>query len=230
VPTASENGVADDAERIRREFARRWGATGARWGVAPSTAAVQGYLLVHGGPLSEAELRAALGLSHRATAIALGECERWGVIAPAPPRRAKGRGPAGRAWTAVDDHWQWFRQVAATRKAREADPVVLLLDDCLRRATRADARDLAARAEVLLSFVRQFDRALAVLMRADARALAHLFGLINRLDDAVLDRLLGVLISIPDDELAQVFANVARLPDPLLRRLIRFAGRVTARP
>ncbi len=223
VPTASENGVADDAERIRREFARRWGATGATWGVAPSTAAVQGYLLVHGGPLSETELRAALGLSHRATALAIGECERWGLIAPAPPRRAKRRGPAGRAWVSVDDHWQWFRRVAATRKAREADPAVLLLEDCLRRARRADARDLAARAYALVRFARQFDRALDALMRADSRTLAHLFGVISRLNDDALDRLLAVLLTIPDDELAEALSNVPRLPQPLLRRLVRFA-------
>src|SRR6266566_3922746 len=59
------------AEQIRREFARAWGEIGAAWGVAPSTATVQGYFLAHGGPLTEPEIRGALGLSHRAAALAL---------------------------------------------------------------------------------------------------------------------------------------------------------------
>ena len=48
--------MADDSsvEEIRRSFARAWGEIGAAWGVAPSTATVQGYLLAHGGPLSRA--------------------------------------------------------------------------------------------------------------------------------------------------------------------------------
>lgn len=224
----AQQGVPDDAEQIRREFAARWGTTGPSWGVAPSTAAVQGYLLVHGGPVTEADLRVALRLSHRATTIAIRECERWGLIVPAPPRRASARGPVARAWTAVDDHWQWFRRVAATRKAREADPVLPLLDDCLRRATLVDARDLADRTQVLMRFVRQFDRPLAVMMRADSQTLAHLLGVINRLDDDALDRLLSTITAIPDVELADALSNLHRLPHPLLRRLVRFAGGASA--
>ncbi len=71
---------------------------GAAWGIAPSTAAVQGYLLVHGGPVTDAELREALGLSHRAIRLALASCEEWGIVRRADePRRSGRRGPAGRA-------------------------------------------------------------------------------------------------------------------------------------
>ena len=69
---------------IRRDFAHAWGRIGAAWGVAPSTAAVQGYLLLHGGPLTSAEIQAALGLSHRATRTAIADCEAWGIIDRAP--------------------------------------------------------------------------------------------------------------------------------------------------
>ena len=68
------------AEALRRSFAAAWGAIGAAWGVAPSTATVQGYLLVSEGPLSEPEVRRALGVSHRAASLALAQCEEWGLI------------------------------------------------------------------------------------------------------------------------------------------------------
>ena len=92
-----------DEDDIRRDFAASWAGVGAAWGIAPSTAAVQGYFLVHGGPLTETELRAALGMSHRAAFAALAECEAWGLIEPAAPQRSGRRGPASRAWVVVGD-------------------------------------------------------------------------------------------------------------------------------
>ena len=91
---------ATDAEPIRRTFARAWGEIGASWGVAPSTATVQGYLLAHGGPLTEPELRHALEISHRAASLALAQCEEWGLIeraeGPAAPGTAVRRRRRGR--------------------------------------------------------------------------------------------------------------------------------------
>jgi DNA-binding transcriptional regulator GbsR (MarR family) len=105
------------AEALRRSFAQAWGEIGAAWGVAPSTATVQGYLLVSDGPLSEPEVRRALGMSHRAASLALAQCEEWGLIERAEvPRRSGQRGPAATAWNVVDDHWEWFRRVARARK------------------------------------------------------------------------------------------------------------------
>ena len=86
---------ASPAEELRRSFAVAWGAIGAAWGVAPSTATVQGYLLVSEGPLTEPEVRRALGMSHRAASMALAQCEEWGLIERAEgPRRSGQRGPA----------------------------------------------------------------------------------------------------------------------------------------
>ena len=52
-------------EAIRRRFASGWARMGAAWGVAPSTAAVQGYLLVQGGPITDKELQDALAAAGR---------------------------------------------------------------------------------------------------------------------------------------------------------------------
>lgn len=188
MPVSAQQGIPDDAEQIRREFAAGWGITGPSWGVAPWTAAVRGYLLVHGGLVTEAELRISLRLSHRATTIAIRECGRWGLIVAAPPRRVKARGPrvgSARCSPAVvpagSGDWQGSR-------GRSRPPP---LDKCLRRARLIGARDLACRTQVLMRFVRQFDRPVAFLMRADTQALAHLLEVINRLEDDAHDRLLS---------------------------------------
>ncbi len=135
-----------------------WGQMGAAWGVPPSTAMVQGYMLVHGGPVTDKELQDALGLSHRAIRLALEDCEEWGIVRrAAEPRRSGRRGPAGRAWLALDDHWEWFRRVIEARKVREGDPVIAILEQCLVEASHApkgeDSEDLRRRLESLLDFV-----------------------------------------------------------------------------
>ena len=55
------------------------------------TAMVQGYMLVHGGPVTDKELQDALGLSHRAIRLALEGCVEWGIVRRAPEPRRSGR-------------------------------------------------------------------------------------------------------------------------------------------
>jgi DNA-binding transcriptional regulator GbsR (MarR family) len=218
-----------DVEQIRRRFAEAWSEMGAAWGIAPSTASVQGYLLVHGGPVTDAELREALGLSHRAIRLALASCEEWGIVRRAEePRRSGRRGPAGRAWMALDDHWEWFRRVIESRKEREGDPVIAILEQCLVAARRlpddAAARDLIVRVESLLGFVRQFDHALSAVVRADTDALRKLFVVLGQQDDETLDRLLRTVAEIPEQELSDLVRTLSRLPPGTVRRMLRLAG------
>ncbi len=220
----------DEVEQIRRRFALTWGQMGAAWGVTPSTAAVQGYLLVHGGPVTDKELQEALGLSHRAIRVALADCEQWGVVRRASePRRSGRRGPAGRAWLALDDHWEWFRRVIAARKIREGDPVIAILEQCLveagqLRGTRPDdAQDLQTRLTALLEFVREFDHALAAVVRARTDALRKLFRVLAREDDATLDRLFAMVAELPEDDLSELLSTISRMPAGSVRRLVRLA-------
>src|SRR3954453_5619108 len=178
-PATTDAASIDDTERIRRRFAEAWSQMGASWGIAPSTAAVQGYLLAHGGPVTDAELQHAVGLSHRAIRLALASCIDWGIVQQAEePRRSGRRGPAGRAWIALDDHWEWFRRVIEGRKEREGDPVIAILEECLvevRDVADDPAADrLEKRLDSLLEFVREFDHALSGVLRADTAALRNM--------------------------------------------------------
>jgi len=223
-----------EAEAIRRRFAEAWGQMGAAWGIAPSTAAVQGYLLVHGGPLTDAELQQALRLSHRAVRLALEDCEAWGIVRrAAEPKRSGKRGPAGRAWLAVDDHWEWFHRVIAGRKQREGDPVIEILEGCLVEASNlqadaapgSEAADLQGRVESLLEFVREFDKALSAFVRADTETLAKVFRVLDAQNDAALDALFAKLGALPEAELAAAVQALSRLPSGTIGRMLRLAGR-----
>lgn len=220
------------AEELRRSFAAAWGEIGGAWGIAPSTAAVQGYLLVSDGPLSEPEVRRALGMSHRAASLALAQCEEWGLIERAETSRRSGqRGPAAAAWSVVDDNWEWFRRVAAARKQRETDPVMPIIERCVRQANAAAAENteddelarLGERLGGLLAFVRSFDRGVEFFVRGDARAIEGVFATLDRLDDETVERLWRLVGELGTDDLGRAIDALSRLPTPAARRLIALA-------
>lgn len=228
-PTA---GAVPRTEQIRRDFAHAWGAIGAAWGVAPSTAAVQGYLLVNGGPLTEPEVRRALGMSHRAASLALTQCEEWGLVVRADaPRRSGQRGPAAVAWEVVGDHWEWFRRVAAARRERETDPVLPVIRECVAQAHDAgpEAADLEARLAGLLDFVERFDRGVEVFVRGEPAAIERLFHALDQLDADTVERLWAMIDQLDAGDLAAALAALSKLPVSATRRLIALADSAAMR-
>jgi DNA-binding transcriptional regulator GbsR (MarR family) len=194
--------------------------------VAPSTATVQGYLLAHGGPLSEPEIRRALGLSHRAASLALAQCEEWGLVRRAQGARRSGqRGPAAAAWEVVGDHWEWFRRVAQARLERETDPVVPVIERCVTQARAAgdEGADLERRLGELLHFVRTFDRGVEIAVQGTPRSIERMFAVLDQLDAKTVDRLWLLAVELEPNELAGALATLAKLPPGAVHRLIAIA-------
>jgi DNA-binding transcriptional regulator GbsR (MarR family) len=226
------------AEQLRRSFAAAWGEIGAAWGVAPSTATVQGYLLVSDGPLTEPEVRRALGMSHRAASLALAQCEEWGLVRRAEaPRRSGQRGPAAAAWNVVDDHWEWFRRVAQARKQRETDPVLPVIERCASQAHDAAGREgasaemavLGERLSALLDFVKRFDRGVELFVRGDARAIERVFGALGEIDDETSDRLWRLVGELKPDEMVRAVEALSTLTPSAARRLVALADQPVLR-
>ena len=223
------------AEGIRLAFADAWGEMGAAWGVPPSVARVHGYILANGGPLTEREVRQALGLSHRAASLALAECEAWGLIERIPdPVRVGRRGPSAVAYAKVGDHWVWFQRIAEQRKQRETDPVLPLIEAAMVRVdevaaeTPDDAEVARLRAWLVdfHGFVRLFDRAVGVVARAESEEIARGFAVLARVSDDSLDQLLRLFASLPEAELASTLEAISRVSPTTARRVLSAAGRV----
>jgi len=223
------------AEGIRLAFADAWGEMGAAWGVPPSVARVHGYILAHPGPLTEREVREALGLSHRAASLALTECEEWGLIERIPdPVRVGRRGPSAAAYVKVGDHWVWFQRIAEQRKHRETDPVLPLIEramasaDAVAAGTPGDPEVAALRSwlQDFHGFVRLFDRAVGVVARADSAEIARGFAVLARVPDESLDRLLRLFAQLPEDELASTLEAISRVSPTTARRVLHAAGTV----
>ena len=223
------------AETIRIRLADAWGEMGAAWGVAPAIARVQAYLLARQAPLTEREVREALGLSHRAASLALAEAESWGLIERiAEPRRVGRRGPAGTAYQAVGDHWRWFGRVVAERKTREGDPIIGLLEQA---ASEAEAElqanpgdtELGALLEWLrtfLVFVRLFDRAVGLVPRLEPRQLERGLRLLGEVDDETFLRLVGLLEGLDDRDVMDLVEALSRLSPTTARRATKLMSGV----
>src|SRR5512141_2211026 len=218
---------SEAAESIRLDLAEAWGEMGAAWGVTPAIARVQAYLMARQVPLTEREVREALGLSHRAASLALAEAESWGIVERvSEPRRVGRRGPAGAAYLAVGDHWQWFGRVIAERKIREGDPIVAVVEAKEREAaaaleTRPDDVELAALRDWLsafLVFVRLFDRAIGLVPQLEPRELERGLSLLGRIPDSTILRLFDLLASLPDQDVINLIDALSRLSPTAARR------------
>jgi DNA-binding transcriptional regulator GbsR (MarR family) len=221
---------ASRVEAIRLRLADAWGEMGASWGIAPAIARVHAYLMSRGQPLTEREVREALGLSHRAASMALDAAVEWGIVeAVAEPRRVGSRGPAGTAYVAVGDHFRWFSRVIAHRKALEGDPIVDVLERTLHEADDAaravpDDPELAALRDWLvtfLSFVRLFDRAIGLVPAVDPARLQHVLDLLARVSDDTVLRLVELLAELPDDDVLTLVNGLAGMKPSSARRATR---------
>ena len=223
------------AEAIRRDLAEAWGEMGAAWGVTPAIARVQAYLMARQEPLTEREVREALGLSHRAASLALAEAESWGIVERVPePRRVGRRGPAGTAYLAVGDHWQWFGRVIAERKVREGDPIIAVLEAKEVEAAEASKAkpadtELASLRDWLaafLVFVRLFDRAVGLVPQLEPRELERSLGLLGRVPDTTILRLFDLLGGLPDDDVIDLVEALSRLSPTAARRATKLMSGV----
>ncbi|CAN5581110.1 hypothetical protein BH20CHL7_BH20CHL7_06500 [soil metagenome] len=229
------NGTPSTAESIRLDLAKAWGEMGAAWGVTPAIARVQAYLMARQEPLTEREVREALGLSHRAASLALAEAESWGIVERvAETRRVGRRGPAGTAYLAVGDHWQWFGRVIAERKIREGDPIVAVLEQKAAEAARAaglhpDDVELATLRDWLASFVvfvRLFDRAVGLVPQLEPRELERSLGLLGRVPDTTILRLFDLLGKLDDGDVLELVEALSRLSPANARRATKLMSGV----
>jgi DNA-binding transcriptional regulator GbsR (MarR family) len=223
------------AESLRLQFADAWGDMSASWGVAPAIGRVHAYLLVRGVPLTEREVREALGLSHRAASLALTDAEAWGIVERVPePRRVGRRGPAGTAYVAVGDHWQWFTSVIAGRKVREGDPIVEVIERTTAAAGLAAAANPADRELVALhewltafsGFVRLFDRAVGLIPKLEPRELERGMRLLGEISDETVLRLVHLLGGLPDDDVLELIEALSRLSPTAARRATKLMSGV----
>ena len=153
-----------DVDRVRDAFVQLWGSMGPLWGVPPTTARVFGYLFARAESANADQIGEELALSRGAVSMAVRELRDWGLV-------HVDRGTEGRAllYRPEADIEKAVRNIVATRKRREWDPILSHLREWIPRLEA----DRSAEAAVLRERLREIE---ALVALADTMAETFLEG------------------------------------------------------
>ncbi len=106
-----------------------WGEMGAVWGTNRSVGQIHALLYLSDKPLTAEDLADTLSLARSNVSNSLKELLGWGLI-----RRVHVMGDRRDHFAAETDLWEMVTRIAEGRKAREIDPTLATLEQCLHEA------------------------------------------------------------------------------------------------
>ncbi len=107
----------------KEHFIQAWGALGSQWGINKTIAQIHALLLVSNEPLSTEDIMEQLAISRGNTNMNIRELIDIGLV-----DKVFKLGERRDYFVAEKDVWKVARQVAKTRKKRELDPIIRLLE------------------------------------------------------------------------------------------------------
>ncbi|MEM8798259.1 MAG: MarR family transcriptional regulator [Pseudomonadota bacterium] len=110
-------------------FVLQWGDLGGKWGVNRSVSQIHAYLYLADHPMTAEEVAHDLDMARSNVSNSLKELMNWNLIYRVPVR-----GDRRDHFVAETDVWEIASRIAAGRKAREIDPALATLRNCVARA------------------------------------------------------------------------------------------------
>jgi DNA-binding transcriptional regulator GbsR (MarR family) len=127
---------------VSRRFVMHWGEMGSRWGVNRTVAQIHALLFLAGRPMHAEEIAEILLVARSNVSTSLRELQNLNLV-----RVTHLVGNRRDHFETLKDVWELFRTVVRERKAREFDPTVAFLQDCLADADFA-REDAGAKARI----------------------------------------------------------------------------------
>jgi DNA-binding transcriptional regulator GbsR (MarR family) len=127
---------------ISRRFVLHWGEMGSRWGVNRTVAQIHALLFLAGRPMHAEEIAEILVVARSNVSTSLRELINLNLV-----KVAHQLGDRRDHFETSKDVWELFRTVVRERKAREFDPTVAMLKECVADAGFADV-PVEARARI----------------------------------------------------------------------------------
>jgi DNA-binding transcriptional regulator GbsR (MarR family) len=118
--------VARPLTPVAERFVLHWGEMGARWGVNRTVAQIHALLFLSGRPMHADEIVEALGVARSNVSTSLRELQNWNLV-----RVVHLLGDRRDHFETSGDVWALLRTVVHERKAREFDPTMSALRECL---------------------------------------------------------------------------------------------------
>jgi DNA-binding transcriptional regulator GbsR (MarR family) len=111
---------------VTLRFVLHWGEMGSRWGVNRTVSQIHALLFISGRPMHADELTESLGVARSNVSTSLRELQNWNLV-----RVVHLLGDRRDHFETQGDVWELLRTIVRERKAREFEPTVALLRECL---------------------------------------------------------------------------------------------------
>jgi DNA-binding transcriptional regulator GbsR (MarR family) len=118
--------LAETLGPVGRRFVLHWGEMGWRWGVNRTVSQIHALLFLLGRPMHAEEIAELLQVARSNVSNSLRELENWKLV-----RVAHVVGDRRDYYETAKDPWELLRIIVRERKAREFDPTVAVLRDCV---------------------------------------------------------------------------------------------------
>ena len=118
---------------IGERFVLHWGEMGSRWGVNRTVAQIHALVYLAGRPLHAEEIAATLRVARSNVSTSLRDLLHWNLV-----RVVHQMGDRRDHYETARDPWDLLRTIVRERKAREFDPTIVVLRDCVADPRFAD--------------------------------------------------------------------------------------------
>jgi DNA-binding transcriptional regulator GbsR (MarR family) len=165
--TVQKQPVAPAVER----FILQWGDMGEAWGVNRSVSQIHALLYVADKPMTAEDIAGVLAMARSNVSTSLRELLGWNLI-----KRVPVLGDRRDYYEAEADMLEMIRRIAMGRKARELDPALATLRECVAEAERDRSVSPTAKARFkqMLDVMEGVDRSFAEVMRLPSPVLSRL--------------------------------------------------------
>jgi DNA-binding transcriptional regulator GbsR (MarR family) len=133
--SAMDTSPAELAKEVRpltpvtERFVLHWGEMGSRWGVNRTVAQIHALLFINARPMHADEIVQALGVARSNVSTSLRELQNLNLV-----RVTHLMGDRRDHFETSGDVWELLRTVVRERKAREFEPTIQVLRECLAHA------------------------------------------------------------------------------------------------
>ncbi len=156
---------------VVERFILQWGDMGEAWGVNRSVSQIHALLYISDKPMTAEDIAAILAMARSNVSTSLRELLAWNLI-----RRVPVLGDRRDYYEAEADMLEMIRRIAIGRKARELDPALATLRNCVTEAERDRTISPTAKARFkqMLDVMEGVDRSFAEVMRLPSPVLLRL--------------------------------------------------------
>ena len=167
-----------------RRFVMHWGEMGSRWGVNRTVAQLHALLFLAGRPMHAEELAELLQVARSNVSNSLRELQNWNLV-----RIVHLLGDRRDHYETAKDPWELMRVIVRERKAREFDPTIAVLRECVADAdfARQDAA-MQKRVRETLALMESFGDWAEQMLALESSTLAKLAKLGAKVQNLVRGR------------------------------------------